>query len=415
MLKNKKILYSILVGCLIISLCLIFLVLIPTYKKFKEQKEYERMLANATINVTLKEKLTASFYEKNRVSDFITSINGKIIDDFLIDTTSIGKKTIKFEYINDEENLKIPYEFTISVIDDIDPVIWLGNSYNITTNYDGNLLEDIVCADNYDDSPKCEILGEYDTKKVGSYNLTFKATDSSNNTTTKAFTLYVKKPSNNSSSNDYKPTYNYLEDVIKDYKTDKTKIGIDVSAWQGEIDFEAVKNAGVEFVFIRVGSTKGINGEYFLDKTFKQNIEGFNKVGIPVGIYFYSYANNRESALRDAQWVLENIKEYKIDLPVAYDWESWSFYNEFHQSFYSTSMNAKTFLDEISSSGYQGILYSSKNYLEKVWFDIGYDTWLAHYTSKTNYKGRYTFWQLCSNGRVPGINGNVDLDIMYID
>lgn len=410
---KKKYLIVVLIICLTISTLTISCILIPKYKEYKERKEYEKLLESATIIVNLKDKLSTSFYSKVKVSDFISYINGEIIDDYYLDTTKLGELKVNFEYMNDE-NIKIPYEIIVNVVDDISPVIWVGNNYSVTTDYEGNLLEDIVCADNYDDNPKCEIIGNYNTKEAGSYNLTYKAIDSSGNVTAKAFTLNVKEPTSKPNNN-AKPTYNYLSDIIANYKNDKTKIGIDVSAWQGAIDFEAVKNAGVEFVFIRVGSTKGIKGEYFLDSTFKQNIEGFNKVGIPVGIYFYSYANSKETALQDAEWVLNEIKDYKIDLPIAYDWESWSFYNEFHQSFYSTSMNAKTFLDKISEKGYQGILYSSKNYLEKVWFDIGYDTWLAHYTSKTNYEGSYKFWQMCSNGRVDGIKGNVDINIMYIE
>ncbi len=77
-------------------------------------------------------------------------------------------------------------------------------------------------------------------------------------------------------------------------------------------------------------------------------------------------------------------------------------------------MNAKAFLDTISNEGYKGLLYSSKNYLEKVWFPLDeYEVWLAHYTKQTNYEGDYKYWQLASNGRVSGINGFVDVNIMY--
>ena len=75
-----------------------------------------------------------------------------------------------------------------------------------------------------------------------------------------------------------------------------------------------VKNSGVEFAILKVGGTFGIDGEYYLDSKFKQNIEGFNRVGIPVGIYFFSYAKSKESAIKDAEWVYDQIKEYKIDL-----------------------------------------------------------------------------------------------------
>lgn len=411
---KRKHLFLILGICIIISITLLTTIIIPRFKAYKEQKEYEEKLKNATIIVELKDNMSTKFLSEAKVSDFITNINGTLIDDYTIDTSSIGEVEVNFEYINEEE-IKIPYSYKINIKDETAPSIWLGSSYSVTTAYTGSLLEDITCADNLDDNPTCEIIGDYDTSKVGTYDLQYKATDASGNTTVQDFVLTVKKPSsNNSGSSNSNTSFTNFSDVVKEHKSIKTKIGIDISSWQGDIDFDAVVTAGVEFAFIRVGSTRGIGGEYFVDTKFVQNIEGFNRVGIPVGIYFYSYANNEESAINDAKWVLDQIKDYKVDLPVVYDWESWSFYNEFHQSFYSTTKNAKAFLDTVSKKGYQGALYSSKNYLENVWFDTGYETWLAHYTNKTNYKGDYKYWQMCSNGRVDGINGNVDINIMYL-
>lgn len=409
---NKIIQIGILFVCFVINATIIPTIIIPSYAEKKIEKEYKEIIKQATIKVTLVEDTTISFGSKYKVSDFITEINGTIIDDYYIKTTTIGEQTINFKYIN-EDGLNVPYSFNINVVDDIPPQIWLSETKSITTDYSGNLLDDIVCADNLDDNPKCEIVGEYNTKKVGEYKLVFNAQDNYGNTTTKNFTLKVKEPSKNNSSSSSSSTRTNFSDVIAQHKTDNTEIGLDVSSWQGDIDFKAVKNAGVEFVFIRVGSKYGTDGEYFLDKKFKQNIEGFTKVGIPVGIYFYSYANSEESAREDARWVLEQIKGYDIDLPIVYDWESWSFYNEFNQSFYSLSLSAKAFLDVVNEAGYEGLLYSSKNYLEKVWFDIGYDIWLAHYTEQTSYTGDYTYWQLCSNGKVDGISGRVDINIYY--
>lgn len=410
---KKKYLIGLLILCLIICLTLTITIIIPAFTKHREEKELEEQIKNATIKVTLKEDLNIPFLSSVKVSDLIVDINGEIIDDYLINTTKIGDKEVSFNYVN-EENITIPYKFKINIIDDVSPVIWLNSTYTVTTDYDGNLLEDITCADNLDDNPKCEIIGDYDTKKAGSYKLTFKATDASDNVTTKDFTLNVKKPTpSKPSNNDEPPVHTLFTDVIKDYKKDNTKIGIDVSSWQGDIDFQKVKDAGAEFVIIRVGSARGIDGEYFVDKQFINNIKGFNDVGIPVGLYYYSYANSKEQAIKDAKWVLEQIKGYKVDLPIAYDWESWSFYNEFHQSFYSLTKGAEAFLDTINDAGYDGMLYSSKNYLEKVWYDTGYPVWLAHYTKQTSYEGEYKYWQLCSNGKIDGIKGNVDIDIMY--
>lgn len=416
--KTPKLIITliILVCFIIVDILLIKNIIIPAYHQMQErkaEKEYQEILKTATIRVELADSLETSFYSDVKVSDFLKSINGTLVDDYKIDTSTIGKKKVKFEYIN-EEDIRIPYAYTITIKDDIAPSIWLSSTYSVNVGYDGNLLDDITCADNLDDNPKCEIIGDYNLDKVGNYSLTFKATDNSGNITTKDFTLKVKKPKNNSNSNsntNYSKTL--FSDIVKEHKKDNTLIGIDVSSWQGNIDFEKVKESGVEFVFIRVGSTRGINGEYFVDKQFINNIEGFNSVGIPVGIYFYSYANSKKAAIADAKWVLEQIKGYDIDLPIVYDWESWSFYNEFNQSFYSTSMNAKAFLDTIKKAGYQGMLYSSKSYLERVWFDIGYPVWLAHYTTKTSYTGDYDYWQLCNNGKISGISGDVDINVYY--
>ena len=100
-----------------------------------------------------------------------------------------------------------------------------------------------------------------------------------------------EKSKNKNESNNIKPIL--YEDIIKKYKNNKTKIGIDISHWQGNIDFLQLKKEGVEFAYIRVGRGDGIGNDYVIDSKFKQNIEGFNKVGIPIGVYFYSYANSK--------------------------------------------------------------------------------------------------------------------------
>jgi len=398
---------------LVLTTIIVLVVYIPIYKENKRIKEEQERIANATIIVELKEPRTITFMQEVHVSDFIENINGKLKDDFIIETDTLGKQTVKFKYTNDE-GIEIPYKYSIEVIDDVPPEIWLGNSKSIAVGTSDEMFrEKITCADNLDDNPKCEIIGDYNLNKVGSYPLTFKATDNYNNTTEKKFTLNVYQPKPSSSQSSKRSSWQ-IASIIKDYKTDKTKIGIDVSSWQGDIDFQRVKDAGVEFVIIRVGSGKGIETDRFVDRKFEQNIKGFNAVGLPVGVYFYSYANSKAEAIKDAEFVLEQIKDYKVELGVAYDWESWSFFNNFHQSFYSTTMNAKAFLDTISAKGYKGMLYSSKNYLEKVWYPLNdYDVWLAHYTTHTSYKGKYKIWQLASNGKVPGINGFVDMNIMY--
>lgn len=367
----------------------------------------------ANVELILKDDLQVAFLSDVKVSDFIESINGEIVDDKRIDTTKIGEQKIEFEYINDD-GIKINYSYNIEVVDVTPPVIWLNSSYNVNVGSTISLVDDILCGDDYDPNPVCEVIGEYNMNEEGSYDLVFKATDSSGNVTEQEFTLNVREPSGGGSSSNSSRTRTDFADVIREYKSESTEIGIDVSHWQGDIDFDALKEAGVEFIIIRVGTADGIDGDYVLDRKFIQNIEGANKVGIPVGIYFYSYADTKERAIADANWILEQIEGYDVDLPIAFDWENWSFYNDFNLSFFGLTDMANSFLSVFEDAGYEGMLYSSKNYLERIWLDTNYPIWLAHYTSQTNYEGDFDFWQLCNNGRVDGIDGDVDINIRYL-
>lgn len=369
---------------------------------------------NAVIKVTLDETLETEFLSDVKVSDFISDINGTIVDDYVIDTTDIGKKKIEFEYINDD-NIKVKYNYEINVVDNVAPLIWLNNSYTVNVGSDISLTDKILCGDDTDPNPTCEVIGEYNMNEAGTYPLVFKATDNSGNVTEKEFNLIVREPKSSGTSSGSVSTKTLFSEVVDAHKNENTEIGIDISKWQGDVDFNALKEAGVEFVIIRVGTSSGINGENLVDSKFEQNINGANKAGIPVGVYFYSYANSEDRAISDALWVLEQIKDYKVDLPIAFDWENWSFYNEFNLSFFGLSNMADSFVKTVRDAGYEGMLYSSKNYLEDIWFKGDYPVWLAHYTTKTNYEGDYEFWQLCNNGRVAGINGDVDINIRYLD
>ncbi len=402
-IKNKK--------KIIIVILISIIVLLTTFLLTKLYNNWR--IANAEVIVTLNDNLEVPVYDQVKISTFIKSMNGKLIKNYKIDTTKIGKKEISFKYINDDK-IEVPYTFTINIVDKTPPLIFSSSRLTINKDYTGNLEQELFCGDNYDNQPTCEIVGNYDVSVPGTYPLTFKGTDSSGNISSTNFDLIVKE--DNTSSNNPNQSnlvvQNY-SDLVAKYKNADTKIGIDVSHWQGDIDFQQVKDAGVEFVFIRIGSQRGIGGEYFVDQKFEKNIQGFKKVGIPVGVYFYSYANSKSAAKMEAEWVVKHLKGYNLELPVVFDWENWSFYQEFNLSFYNLTEMANAYLKTIEKSGYQSMLYSSKNYLESVWFETKYPVWLAHYTKQTDYQGNYKFWQLCSNGSVPGIIGNVDVNVMY--
>ena len=400
-LKYKKVLKYVLISLVIIITC---------YFVFNFVR-----VKTAKVNIILKKDLTVEFASNIHVSDMIKNMNGTIKNDYKIDTTKLGTKKIKFNFTNDD-GITIPYSYDITIKDTTEPLIWLGNTYYVTTGSNIQLTDKILCGDNYDNKPICKIEGDYDLNQSGSYDLVFEATDKNGNINTKEFTLVVEDPHNNQSNEKNHPNiYTEFEDVMKTYKTKNTKIGIDISSFQGKVDFKKLKESGVEFVMIRVGGTRGIDTDYFIDEQFENNIINANKYGIDAGVYFYSYANSIESAKKDAKWVLKKIEDYKIDLPIAFDWENWKYYNDYHLSFFGLTSMAESFVDVIEDAGYQGMIYSSKTYLENIWLPSNKDIWLAHYTDKTNYQGSYRMWQMCENGRVSGISNAVDIDILYLD
>ncbi len=394
-MQKYKIPFFILLGCLSLII-IIFLY------------QFIRLLT-AKIEVDLVDNLEVEFNSKVKVSDFIKSINGTILDDYQIDTTKLGNKEIEFKFKNDD-NIKVKYQYNINIVDKTKPLIWLDDIYKVAVNSDIKLEEKILCGDNYDSKPNCFIEGDYDLNTIGDYDLVFKALDNSGNEAIQPFTLKVYEPT--SEEKGEKENYPFSQ-AISQYKTANNKIGIDVSKWQGDIDFAKLKENGVEFVMIRVGGTRGKNGKYFVDEKFKQNIKNANKENIPVGVYFYSYADSSKKAKEEAKWVLNQIKNYQVDLPIAFDWEEWSNFNEYNLSFFGLTSMAEEFLKVIEANGYKGMLYSSKNYLEKIWLDSKYDIWLAHYTLKTDYTKDFKMWQICDNGQVTGIEGFVDIDVLY--
>ena len=389
----------------IIILIIIITIGIWLYLNIKENK---RIDAEA---ITLSENLTIEFGKKAKISDFIQNLNGTLLDDYEIDTEYLGQKDFTFEFLN-IKNKKRKSTFTLTTIDKTKPQIFSGSSYTVEVGYEKKLEEVLLSGDNIDDNPTREIIGEYDFNTIGDYNLTYVVTDSSNNKTSKDFVLHViEKPTTPKKPN---RKDNYLNDIINNYKTENTKIGIDVSKWQEEINWEKVKNSGVEFAIIRVGYQTEYDGENVIDPYFKQNIEGAKAVGLPVGIYFYSYAKTIAQATEQAEWVTEQLSDYKIDLPIAFDWESWTSFNTTGMSFYTINKVANTFLDKITDNGYKAMLYGSSSYLKDIWYPSKYDTWLAHYTNKTNYDGDYFLWQMCDTGKVEGIDNYVDINIMYL-
>ena len=193
-------------------------------------------------------------------------------------------------------------------------------------------------------------------------------------------------------------------------------MGIDVSKWNGSIDWNAVKNSGVSYVIIRVGYRGSSQGSLIDDPTFKTNIKGATAAGIKVGVYFFTQAVDEVEAVQEASMVLDRISGYKISYPVFLDVEGSGGRGDKIDSATRTAV-CKAFCNTIQNAGYTAGIYANKTWLTSK-MDAGalsaYKIWLAQYASTPTYTGRYDLWQYRSTGKVSGISGNVDLNLSYL-
>ena len=363
-------------------------------------------------SVVKDKKFVLEVHKKEKLSN-VLKLEEKILDDRELFYEEIGEKKISFIYLNKNKK-KRKAEIKLNIVDTIKPLVFGANYFKSYQGVKKDFTKNFLILDNYDREVKKVVENDIDFDKLGKYKLILKATDNSNNITIKEFTVeIVEKPKDNKeTSKTVKRVGIKYEDIYTEYKNNKTKIGIDISKWQGNVDFQKLKEANVEFVMIRLGYQTGFGKELVLDKYYEQNIKLANKYGIKAGVYFYSYAKNTNDAKKQAEFVKKHIKDYKIDMPIAFDFEDWKNIGLAKLSIYDINKNAKTFLDEIKKDGYQVLNYGSKHYLENIW-DIDYPTWLAHYTKKTNYSKEYKMWQLTENGLISGVQGFVDVNVLY--
>ena len=186
--------------------------------------------------------------------------------------------------------------------------------------------------------------------------------------------------------------------------------GIDVSTWQGNIDFNKVKASGIDFVIIRAGYGKLTSQK---DNCFEQNYKNAKAAGLDIGVYWYSYADSVASAKQEAKACIQVISGKKFEYPIYSDIEEQSQFVK-GREFCSNIVTA--FCNEIENAGYYAGFYISRSPLQTHITDEvakRYALWIAEYNSKCNYSGNYGIWQYSSNGIVNGINGNVDMNYCY--
>ena len=211
-------------------------------------------------------------------------------------------------------------------------------------------------------------------------------------------------------------------------ETDEVTLGIDVSKYQGSIDWEQVAQSGVEFAMVRVGYRTKVTGIIYEDPGARYNLQEATKNGIFVGAYFFSSAVTQEEAQEEAAWVADFISRYQITYPVAYNCED---FQSPDSRQYGLGVEERTdiacaFLDTIAAAGYTPMFYASRNEMEgsAQWnmdtLGSRYRVWVSQYpeqpypeTPASTYSGTHAMWQYTSQGTVAGIRGSVDVNLAY--
>lgn len=350
-------------------------------------------------------------YDTITVADFIIESEAEIVNgDDLIDTSRTGEVEISVSYL--QGDFVLEKKMSCMVEDTETPLIlntgW--NPYHKTgTAFD---LNDYVgFADNYDRSPVLTYEGSVDPDTAGDYPITATVTDSSGNQTSWDMCIYVVDELPNPPDTNERIDFG---DFMAAYAGEGRQFGIDVSTWQGDIDFNAVKEAGCSFVMIRIGY---YYDDIVMDDHFYDNIQGARDAGLDIGVYFYTTDNSVDDIREHARWIAETLGGETTDLPIAFDWEEFTNFQKYGMNIRDLNQLYLAFSDEMGNYGYETMLYSSKNFLNNIWSsDIKNSSpvWLAHYVAETDYDGDFYIWQQSSCGRIPGIYGDVDMNIMYI-
>ena len=379
----------------------------------EEKKDTTTKKANPPADLVLTGREQVEVYQEISLDSFITDKNVELKDPgFLLDTSDLGEHKVDVAYISDGN--EFTKELKYNVADTTPPLIinegWdtrhvLGTAFDLN-NYIGY-------GDNYDKTPSMSYTGDIDPNTAGNYPLHVTVADSSGNTS--EFDVNIMVLNEVIDEPDTNPRVNF-KDFVKKYDSGSEKFGIDVSTWQGDIDFEAVKKAGCQFVIMRIGVWYNTYGEVKMDDWYQSNIEKAQAAGLEVGVYFYTTDNTPEGIKEHCKWIADALDGRKLDYPVAFDWEEWTTFQEFGMSLHDLNELYRLFKSEMESYGYTAMLYSSRNLLRTIWDDKSKaiaPVWLAHFTDETDYEGVYDIWQASCYGNIDGIAGDVDMNIQY--
>ncbi len=227
--------------------------------------------------------------------------------------------------------------------------------------------------------------------------------------------VYIPEPE----ANPYGPTdFQYKGRYLSSLRCDSIP-GIDVSAYQGDINWNQVAASGIQFAMIRVGYRGYGTGKIVEDTYARKNLRNASLAGLDIGVYFFSQALNEAEVEEEVAFILDIIQDYEITMPVVFDWE---YINETART---GNMDPRTLTDLnlyycelMEAAGYQPMIYFNSYQARKLMYLYeleDYPFWLAYYSDRMRYSYRFEMWQYTCTGRVPGIQGDVDIDILLLD
>lgn len=405
----KKMLITIIVIVFIIGIVLALITMISARKSDEVDNDEGNLVEYVTVNMT-----TESTEEKTEEVIFSPAE-----DTFQrVDTNNTTTTDEATDNSGASSDSSSPDKYTVNQnTEDTKAPVFLINSKNVNVNKGTpfDVHSYIGYADDVDRDVELIMDGSVNTAETGTYHVTITLKDDAGHTTSSDMTVNVNEGSAPPPEDDgpsTRPGTESFESFDSEYRKAGTQLGLDVSRWQGSIDFNKVKAAGCDFVILRIGGYD--DNEFYTDRCYQEYLQGAKAAGLKVGVYWHAEDSTPEEARASVKYMLDVLDGEKLDFPIAYDWEDFLGFEDYKMNLQDINDCFEVFADEVEAAGYEACLYSSLNFLETVWTNTrNHKVWLAHYTSQTDYTGSYYMWQHTSSGKIDGVNCAVDFNVLY--
>lgn len=399
--KTKKIIVVVL-SCLILCAFTVLMLVI-----FNKDGNEERITTESTTKTLITmEPVTESTTEVEEfVTEELTEAVEKATPEAEQTTETTEASTEKSTPTNDYSNL-----FRADLSDMEKPVFLIKpGTITIARGEVFDINEHVGYADDVDREVDITLDGSVDTSTLGTTSLQISLKDDAGNVTSDKVSVEVTETGPAPKET---PELTDFSEFKSKYGKEGVSLGIDISRWQKEIDFNKVKAAGCDFVIMRIGGYD--DGEHYTDRYYLKNIKNAKAAGLKIGIYWHAEESTKDEVIASTKYLLNVLDGEKLDFPIAYDWEDFEHFQKYKMNIQDLNDCYHVFEGELAAAGYETCIYGSKNFMYSIWKDKGEQpVWLAHYTSNTDYTGKYYMWQQTSTGKIDGITTPCDFNVLY--